>query len=226
MNLKRLTDPFPAEDLEWRILQAGVKNGKPWGKCVAYVTNRAIQERLDAVCGPENWRNRFAPGPDGGIVCGISIRVERDGAAAEWVEKWDGAENTDIEQVKGGISGAMKRAAVQWGCGRYLYSLDEGWAVFGENGPYTAKIDGAFHRWSPPALPAWALTKDSHAVALDFVKEVGDRCEDDVTITLDGVSRPLKAAARSSWTTLKRDSAAALKFARAVADAVGETFNP
>lgn len=224
MDLRKLAEPFPAEGLEWRILQSGAKNGKPWAKCVAYVTNRAIMERLDAVCGPENWRNRFAPGPDGGVVCGIAIRVER-GGDAEWVEKWDGAENTDIEGTKGGISGAMKRAAVQWGCGRYLYSLDEGWATFEENGPYTAKIDGAYHRWSPPKLPEWALPKDLHASALAFVQEVGARCDDDVQLTLDNLTQPLKDAVRKAWPTLKRDRDAALTFARAVADATGQPFN-
>ena len=42
--------------------------------------------------------------------------------------KWDAAENTQVEAVKGGRSGAMKRAAVQWGIGRYLYNLEEGFA--------------------------------------------------------------------------------------------------
>ena len=41
--------------------------------CLAYVTNRAIMERLDAVCEPQNWKNEFKPAPEGGILCGISI---------------------------------------------------------------------------------------------------------------------------------------------------------
>ncbi|WP_263317101.1 Rad52/Rad22 family DNA repair protein, partial [Enterobacter hormaechei] len=61
---------------------------------------------------------------NGGVECGISIKVE-----GEWITKWDAAENTQVEAVKGGRSGAMKRAAVQWGIGRYLYNLEEGFAV-------------------------------------------------------------------------------------------------
>lgn len=45
----------------------------------------------------------------------------------EWLEKTDGAENTDYEPVKGGLSDAMKRAASQWGIGRYLYKLGTPW---------------------------------------------------------------------------------------------------
>ncbi|WP_348260526.1 Rad52/Rad22 family DNA repair protein, partial [Salmonella enterica] len=58
-----------------------------------------------------------------GVECGISIKI-----GSEWVSKWDAAENTQVGAVKGGRSGAMKRAAVQWGIGRYLYNLEGGFA--------------------------------------------------------------------------------------------------
>ena len=148
MNLKRLAEPFPERDVEWRIGQVG-KNGKgPWAKVLAYISNRAVQQRLDDVCGPENWQNEYKPGPSGGVVCGLSIRCN-----GEWVTKWDGAENTDIESIKGGLSDSMKRAAVQWGIGRYLYDLEEGWADINENGSHYTKD----FRWDPPRLPSWAL---------------------------------------------------------------------
>ena len=31
----------------------------------------------------------------------------------EWVTEWDGADNSQVEAVEGGLSGATKRAAVQ-----------------------------------------------------------------------------------------------------------------
>lgn len=68
------------------------------------------------------------------------------------------AENTDIEGVKGGLSGAMKRAAVQWGIGRYLYALEEGFAQVSERGKLRGKTkQGTDFKWDPPQLPAWAL---------------------------------------------------------------------
>ena len=159
MNLTKLSDPFPAEDIEWRIQRSGMKNGKPWAMVLAYVTSRAIMQRLDDEVGPENWRNEFATGPSGGVLCGISIKV-----GGEWVEKWDGAENTDIESIKGGLSGAMKRAAVHWGIGRYLYRLESGFANFHDGGKHRDNIKenkddkyGKPFRWDPPALPSWAL---------------------------------------------------------------------
>ncbi len=152
MKLDDLAAPFPAEDVEWRIQSSGEKNGKVWARVLAYVTNRAIMQRLDDVCGPANWRNEFQPGQSG-VLCGISIRC-----GDEWVTKWDGAEKTEIESFKGGLSGAMKRAAVQWGIGRYLYSLESGWATIHDHGSHSAKTkDGKWFRWDPPNLPGWAL---------------------------------------------------------------------
>ena len=155
-DFKALQERFPPEEIEWRLQQSGEKNGRIWAICVPYVTNRAIQARLDEVAGPENWKNEFRPGPGGGVMCGISVRV-----GAEWVTKWDGAENTDVEGVKGGLSAAMKRAAVQWGIGRYLYALDESFATISEGGRFRGKLPdkagGRTFRWDPPRLPEWAV---------------------------------------------------------------------
>ena len=118
-----LARPFAPEDLEWR-LQKAEESGK-WGIAVPYVTNRAIQARLDEVVGPENWYNDFKPwhgnGKKEAQICGISIYFEERG---QFITKWDGAEDSDIEPVKGGLSDSMKRAAVQWGIGRTLYNID------------------------------------------------------------------------------------------------------
>ena len=155
MDLHELHEPFPAADVEWRLQTAGKGSGGFWARVLAYITNRAIQERLDEVCGPTNWRNEFQVGPMGGVLCGISIRC-----GDEWVTKWDGAENTDIEAVKGGLSNAMKRAAVQWGIGRYLYNLEEGWATCypDRKGSHVGQTKDKEHfTWDPPALPDWAL---------------------------------------------------------------------
>jgi hypothetical protein len=154
-NLRALREPFEADAIEWRLQKAGEKNGKVWALVVPYVTNRGIMTRLDDVVGPANWKNDFRAGPAGGVLCGISIRV-----GDEWVTKWDGAENTDIEEVKGGLSGAMKRAAVQWGIGRYLYELDEFFAQVSDSGKLHGKTkDNKPFKWNPPTLPEWALPK-------------------------------------------------------------------
>jgi hypothetical protein len=158
---QKLIAPLPAHEVEWRMAQTGIKkDGTPWGKVLCYLTNRAVMNRLDSVFGPLGWRNEYqlhqinhADKHITVCLCGISVEVAPD----RWVTKWDGAEPTDIETGKGALSDSMKRAAVQWGIGRYLYDLGESWATFTPDGLHNAKIEGSWHRWSPPALPEWAI---------------------------------------------------------------------
>lgn len=117
--MKQLQEPFPPEDIEWRPQRSIKKDSKAWAIVVPYITNRAIQNRLDKIFGVSGWKNEFREFA-GGIICGISCRIE-----GEWITKWDGSELTAIEPLKGGLSGAMKRVAVQFGIGRYLYNLGE-----------------------------------------------------------------------------------------------------
>lgn len=186
-DLKRLSEPFALDDLEWRLHTISFdKDHKVAAKCSCYITNRAIQQRLDEVVGAENWCNvyreitpittkiwswndnhkRYDPinKTITGVMCGISIRIERADGGSEWVTKWDGAENSDKETIKGGLSASMKRAAVQWGIGRYLYELygkDVVFATICEDGLYSAlDPDKKQFHWNPPQLPDWALPKN------------------------------------------------------------------
>lgn len=238
INFRSLQDRFQLDEIEWRLQQAGEKNGRVWAMCVPFITNRAIQSRLDEVVGPGNWKNEFRPGPDGGVMCGLSVRV-----GDEWVTKWDGAENTDIEGVKGGLSGAMKRAAVQWGIGRYLYALDETFAQVSENGSLRGKTkDGKPFRWDPPQLPRWALPDpqpkraeapapiaalaaepgDSpaagtqHDAMLHYVRRVGPQVADDAEIRINRRVRNLRDFVRENWSAIKEEP----RIARAVVDAI------
>lgn len=160
IDLKKLRDHFPASEIEFRIGRSGKSGDKLWASALAYITNRAIMNRLDEICGPENWWNEYREwiiGEKKGVLCGITIRTEHGPVC-----KWDGAEPTDIESVKGGLSDSMKRAAVQWGLGRYLYNLEETFVDCsaekqrGEGWNYAKSKDGVFY-WKTPDLPKWAL---------------------------------------------------------------------
>ena len=104
-----LAKPFAPEDLEWRLQNTIEESMR--GMAVPYVTNRAIQNRLDEVCGPENWYNEFKPwhsnGKKDAQLCGIAIYFEGKG----FITKWDGAEDSDIEPIKGGLSDRMNGAS-------------------------------------------------------------------------------------------------------------------
>lgn len=161
LKLDRLKDHFPENHIEWRIAQSGTgAGGKPWGIAVAYISARAIMDRLDEVVGPENWTvdYRFESNANmkPGIICQIGIKCDD-----KWVYKADGADQTDTEAFKGGLSGALKRAGSAWGIGRYLYDLEQDFVQTVEKGTQGAKYaktkEGSVFYWIPPRLPAWAL---------------------------------------------------------------------
>ena len=127
--IKKLKAPFPFNETECKI--QATTNDKAKGLAVFYINSRAIQNRLDEVVGPFNWRNEYMLWQDKAQICGISIYDETRGI---WVTKFDGAENTDYEPIKGGLSDSMKRAAVMWGLGRYLYDIDGLWVEIEQRG--------------------------------------------------------------------------------------------
>ncbi|WP_375413060.1 Rad52/Rad22 family DNA repair protein [uncultured Bradyrhizobium sp.] len=125
-----LCAPFAAEEIEWRV--GSTTTDKSKGMAWAYIDARAVMDRLDGVCGPENWQCNYSPAPGNSIICNIGVRMP----GGDWIWKADGAGATDVEGEKGMLSDALKRAAVRWGVGRYLYEMKSPWVELeeGRNG--------------------------------------------------------------------------------------------
>lgn len=120
IDFTRLAEPFPPDAVSWRV--GATNSEKTKGLALAYIDARDVMARLDEVCGPANWQDEYTETPKGRVLCRIGIRC-----GTEWVWKTDGAGDSDVEADKGAISDALKRAAVKWGVGRYLYSLSAPW---------------------------------------------------------------------------------------------------
>jgi hypothetical protein len=158
--LEQLREPFPAEDIEWRVQRTYQRNGKWHAVVLAYVTSRAIMNRLDEVF-LTHWKNEFLPWEnDRGVKCRIWFKV-----GEEWYYREDGAslENNKehIDPIKSAFSNALKRAAVQLGIGRYLYNLEEVHVELKERGQHYQKVQEGnqtrYLYWDTPSLPSWAL---------------------------------------------------------------------
>jgi hypothetical protein len=115
----QLSAPFA--NVHWRA--QNMKADGTGALALAYIDARDVMDRLDSVVGPANWRDDFVETPKGRILASLEIRID-----GEWIKKTDGAGDTDVEGEKGAISDALKRAAVKWGIGRYLYDLGDVWA--------------------------------------------------------------------------------------------------
>lgn len=150
-DLSGLSAPFEHDDIGWVPVYGHPKNEKikEWVIVAPFVDARAIQDRLDAVVGPDAWRVSYSEAPAGGVMCCLEILTQNG-----WVAKHDAAENTQVEAVKGGLSSAFKRAATVWGIGRYLYSV----------GTKRVNCDKRGN-WDPPHLPSKAGKTDPTARA-------------------------------------------------------------
>ena len=119
MSFNEFTAPLTPGEIEWKI--QGYTKDKSKTTIVPYIDARACFTRLDQCFGPQGWYAKYEPlhtGKEDGFLCTLGIYTETHG----FVDKQDGSGCTDIEPVKGGISGAFKRACHAWGLGRELYS--------------------------------------------------------------------------------------------------------
>jgi hypothetical protein len=162
--IEALRRPFSPDRIEWRLQSSGEKqDGSIWAKCLCYIDNRAAMERLDDVYGM-NWSHSEEFKQIGTqAVCTVSITIESDRSASPLFPyrtvtgSCSVEANGDIDPFKSAASGAMKRAVVNLGIGRYLYDLPEAWAIIDPKGKYDGKTkNGTRFRWNPPQLPGWA----------------------------------------------------------------------
>jgi len=102
-----LKRPFKASQLKWRKGPGGIE--------LVYITARDVMDRLDEAVGIDGWSSHLLE-VQGRVTCELAIRF-----GERWITKTDGAGDTGIEGEKGAISDALKRSAVLWGVGRYLY---------------------------------------------------------------------------------------------------------
>lgn len=86
-----------------------------------YKNARVDMAMLDELVGPMNWQ-RDHKEIKGNLYCGVGIHTEEG-----WVWKWDCGTESNTEKEKGEASDSFKRACVNWGIGRELYTAPSIW---------------------------------------------------------------------------------------------------
>lgn len=138
-----LAAPFEPRDIKFKPQM--VKNNRCLA--MAYIDARLIQDRLDEVLGVENWEDAYKILPDGSVMCRLRLKL-----GDRWITKTDVgslSEQPDSgDRLKAAFSDALKRAAVKFGIGRYLYRLPAQWVDYDPVKKQIAQV---------PQLPAFAL---------------------------------------------------------------------
>ncbi len=143
--VQALSAPFDPGEVKFK---PGVVSGHR-ALALAYVDVRVVQDRLDEVLGVLGWQDSYKVLPDGTVMCRLRIRL-----GDQWITKVDvggQSEQPDVgDRTKAAFSDALKRAAVKFGVGRYLYRLPAQWADFDPAKRQFLRL---------PALPAHALPR-------------------------------------------------------------------
>lgn len=106
-----------AEEIDVRI--GSIKN---YGlQLLLYKDARVDMSVLDETVGPENWQREHYE-CKGNLFCKVGILTENG-----WVFKSDCGSESNTEAEKGEASDSFKRACVNWGIGRELYSAPYIW---------------------------------------------------------------------------------------------------
>lgn len=138
---------FPPQHLKWK--PQAVSKDKTKALAVAYIDARIVMNRLDEVVGCWNWQDAYHHTPDGGVVCTLSVCF-----GGQWISKSDtGGESKqpgEDDKRKSAFSDALKRAAIKFGIGRYLYFLPSNWVAYDDQ---KRRFTGTH------SVPNWAIPK-------------------------------------------------------------------
>lgn len=188
-----LKAPFPIDSLSWRV-----GNKSNWDKVtkkpkdpnkpvkaqmLVYIDARDVQDRLDEVC--SDWSNDFKE-VNGRLVCNLTING---------ITRSDGAGDTDFEGEKGGLSDALKRSAVLFGVGRYLYNAKNfpTWVVY-EDGDTDFSMPAKAKEVLKDVARQLGLSVQTYDYFLKLIKSVDNSDDFEEVLTM-----ARKYAKREEW---------------------------
>lgn len=119
--------PLTAKETECRIKQATAKGVM----LLIYKNARADMTILDETVDADNWQRRPFVVKDV-LYCDVGINVTKDPLNPAWVWKSDCGVESNTEAEKGESSDSFKRACVNWGIGRELYTAPMIWIKQGD----------------------------------------------------------------------------------------------
>ena len=108
-----------ADEIECRV---GIHKKGKGITLLLYKDARCDMELLDETVGAEKWARKHYE-CKGNLFCSVGISDE----VGEWVYKDDCGAESNTEKEKGEASDSFKRACVNWGIGRELYTAPFIW---------------------------------------------------------------------------------------------------
>jgi hypothetical protein len=127
--LEMLSKPFDPREVEVKV--QAVNRDRTRAQVVAYVDARTVLDRLDEAVGPTGWSDKYE------VLFNEFDEQDRRLVEVKCTLTILGVSKEDVgegDSLKAAFSDALKRAAVKFGVGRYLYRLPKVWADLDERG--------------------------------------------------------------------------------------------
>lgn len=132
--LDLLTAPWHPDDIKIKV--QGRNKDRSKGFIVPYVEGNAIRERLDAAVGFQNWTAIYTPilSETPSVKCRLSLALSgADKKGPEGLEITKENIGTG-EDHKNACTDSLKRAAMEFGIGRYLWECPQVWINLDDRG--------------------------------------------------------------------------------------------
>lgn len=170
---RRLKSPFPAHMVAWRAVAFNKERTR--ALLLPYLDARAVMDRLDAIC-PDGWSFEVEMLTTGAVKGRLTVL----GVTREDIGEGD--------SLKAASSDALKRAAVHFGIGRYLYDIPKTWNDWDDTN------NSPKHE---PELPEWAKPEHERTAGgahlLQAMEQLKYELPEDVELQRE-VYKHLKAA--------------------------------
>lgn len=144
--MTQLSEPFQVKDVKFRAGATSERNGELKALALAYIEARDVMNRLDEVVGWDGWQDEYRVLRETGNSLEVECTLTING-----VSRSDAGIGDD---AKAAYSDALKRAAVKFGVGRYLYNLPKVWV-------HAKRVGKAVYLNADPVLPKWAMPSNN-----------------------------------------------------------------
>lgn len=155
-----------ADEIECRVKTIN-ENGL---SLLLYKDARCDMSILDETVGAMNWQREHKE-LKGNIYCGVSI-YDKD--TKQWVIKWDAGKESNTEAEKGESSDSFKRACVNWGIGRELYTAPFIY-ISSDLAKITKDAKGKYVTFDKFCVEAIKYNKNREIIGLSIKNQIGKR---------------------------------------------------
>ena len=190
--------PLYADEIEVRVQQVAERNGKARAMLLLYKNARVDMDMLDEKFGCLGWQREHTF-KNNKNYCKVSVY---DADKQMWISKEDVGVESNTEETKGEASDSFKRACVNLGIGRELYSAPTIAIDLNDKEWHTNQKSGkpAINNWIKYRVHAITYNAERKIIGLTIVDG-----NNNIRFTMGEATRPTQPTAQRERKTLSMD---------------------